>query len=173
MEQLKPILEGMLAAMMPAILALLYAFAAKHVVDAAASLFDKLGAKIVDLNKRINQNETMARLQIDDFILGRLREVVLGVKDSLVDSLKDASADGKLTKEEAAAAVEAAKDAFKKSLSKDELTMLLRVLGSDFLTIIGARIPGVVALLKVEDAVSPEDSLYDPTLTTLDDEPES
>lgn len=157
MEQFNEVLQGILLAAKPAILAIVYMLAAKYLVDILGGILGGLADKIIALRDKINENETMAKIKVDDLILDRLYETVIGVKDSLVDSLKDASADGKLTKEEAKAAADKALEAFKASLSKDELSTLMRVAGEDFMTLVAARLPGVVALSKQADIAKSDD----------------
>lgn len=157
MEQLQIVLSGLLESAKPALLAFAYTLAAKYFVDLVGKFFGAGLDKIIELKAKINENDLMSRLQLDDFILDRLHLIASGVKDSMVDALKEASVDGKLTPDEVKKVSKAALDAFKASLTKEELFALLRVAGEDFMTLVAARLPGAVALSKSDDS---EEVLY-------------
>lgn len=132
----------------PALVALVYMFAATF----SATLVGRLLAALIDglarLKERVNETKYGALTKLDDYIFDALSVSVVAVKTALVDFLKRASADGKLTKEEAQQARELAYETFMASLPAEVKSELLRVASADVKAFVMARIPAVVEAMK-------------------------
>jgi len=158
-------MEELIAQVQPYVVALLVAAAAKYAVDALVYLF-KGGVEVIDkFQKWLDQRAFFKDAKIDNLITKRLREAVLIVQDEVVDEMKEHSADGRLTKAEAAVAVEAAYDKFCEVLSETEHEELIRVFGDDLIRLAKARIPAIVQALKL-DALLP--SMAAPVAEVID-----
>lgn len=136
-------------ALLPIITAGLLALVAKFILQWIGELTDKLLRWVTDFGDHLNKLKYLRDMEADDFILDKVSCAIQGVKDSYVDSIKNGGADGKLTKEEAQEANRLAWEAFRESLSEIELKTVVGILGEDFKKIIIARIPGIVAGLKI------------------------
>jgi 2-phospho-L-lactate guanylyltransferase (CobY/MobA/RfbA family) len=144
-------------AIRPPLLAILYLLAAKYAATFVGGLIERGVVGLTELRDRLNKSKYLSITQFDDFILNRLIDVVKAVKDSYVDKIKKASADGKLTTEEAKEANRVAVELFRSSLSKVELDEVLSILGQDFMRIIEAKVPIAVAAAKDLDKPAAQD----------------
>jgi hypothetical protein len=142
------------AAAAPAILAVVYALAAKYLAGVVGWLLEHVIEGIGKLKLKLNENKYLAIAQFDDWLFDKLGEAVAATKDAFVDAVKAASADGKLTKEEAKAATEKAVETFKAGLSAIETRQITTMLGEDAWAIVKARVPAVVAAMKTGTAVA-------------------
>jgi len=132
----------------PALVGLLYVLAARYAVLLVGMVLERVLVGIHELQRKINENKYLQLVQVDDLLLGKLEQAVLATKGELVDRLKAAGADGKLTEDEAKAAARAAYATFIKSLGRVEYDELVSVFGDDLKRIAMAKIPYVVELLK-------------------------
>jgi len=141
-------MDKIIEMLLPAITVFVMAFVAQHIVKWIGLLFDKALEGIALLGTKLNNHKYLKIAEFDDFLNQRLALAVAGTKDSFVDAIKKANADGKLTKEEMLEATQIAYSAFKDSLTSIELKEVVSILGDDIKRIIMARIPGVVASFK-------------------------
>lgn len=140
--------ESILASVTPALLALAYLLAAQYSAAVVAYIADKIATLILSLQAKINENKIMAMVAFDDYLFSLLTAAVSATKSKLVDMLKRASEDGKLTKEEMQMCVDEAYATFKASLTGDQLKHITAVLGGDLEKVVKARIPSVVEAIK-------------------------
>jgi hypothetical protein len=140
--------ESILASVTPALLALAYLIAAKYSVEVVTFAASKIADLILSLQAKVNENKIAAMVTIDDMIFQHGSAAVAATKDMLVDRLKEASSDGKLTKEEMQECIEAAYQTMIASLTGPQLALLKDALGADLKKIITARIPSIVAAVK-------------------------
>ena len=138
----------LLASVTPLLVAGGYLLLTQYGAAVLAYLAERLVGLVLSLQAKVNESKIGAMLKTDDFLFGICAPAVAAVNDSYVQSLKDASADGKITPEEVTEAHSRALAVLKASLTKDQLQHLLKVLGEDFMTVIAARLPSVVAALK-------------------------
>lgn len=133
---------------LPALLALVYTLAAKYASGAIGALLEKVVELLINAKMKVNENKVLAFTKFDDYIFDKISSVVLAVKDSYVDNIKAASADGKLTEAEAKEVTEKAIEMFKASLTKDELKNLQEVVGDDIKAYLASKIPQVYSQVK-------------------------
>lgn len=138
--------------------ALLVSLVVKYGAAAVAAAVEYLVKTIRQVGEAVNGSPVGRKLDIDDFILEHLVEVVLGVQDSVVDALKAAAEDGKLDEKDITNVSEITYNRFKDSVGKWHWDRLAKVAGDDLKKLIIAKIPGVVAKLKVEGAIASDTS---------------
>ena len=135
----------------PALLFLLYTFAATFAATLVGRLLSAAVEGLSNLKARSNATKYGALTEFDDYIFDGLTLAIVSVKTALVDHLKAAAADGKLTKEEAQAARDLAYETFLAALPVDIKADLFRIAGADVKAFVMARIPAVVEALKGND----------------------
>jgi len=124
------------------------ALAARYAVTAIGYIFSKITGGLLKLEQKINETKLGALAKADDMLIAELQSVVLGVQDSIVDKLKAASEDGKLSREEAEAVMKIAVERFKRGLGQVKWDLLQKQLGADLEALIRAKLPGLVATMK-------------------------
>jgi len=138
----------LLATVTPLLVAGGYVLLTQYGVAALAYIAERVVGLILSLQAKVNESKVGAMLKVDDFLFSQMAAAVAAVNDSYTASLKEFSADGKLTPEEITEANARALAVFKASLTKDQIQHLLAVLGEDFMSVVAARLPSVVAALK-------------------------
>lgn len=136
------------ASVVPLLITGAYFMLTRYGVTVLAFIAERLTGLILSLQAKVNESKIGAMLKTDDMLFGLAAAAVAAVNDSYVQSIKDASADGKLTPEEITEANARALAVFKSSLTKDQLQHLLTHVGEDFMSVVAARLPSVVAGLK-------------------------
>lgn len=141
-------LGAVLTVLWPYIQVVLLTFVGRYVLVHVGGVFERLSLGMQRLAEAGNKHRYLRIAEFDDWLCDRLTEVIEGTKDAVVDGLKAAHEDGKLTPVEAKKVLDAATAAFMEGLSKLEYAEVISILGKDFHNIVSARIPGIVAGAK-------------------------
>jgi hypothetical protein len=171
------IVETLTPLLTPLVLALttcLYALAARYALDVLGMALEKV-LKVVDWARGKLNARWLSRIEADDFLWEHIEKAVRFTHEHLVADIKAASADGKLTTDEATEAMEAAWKAFSSTVTEVDMEELKDVLKADVKKLVWDRIPVALANLKLDGFLpligSPvqlnpqgEDTTSDPTV---------